>query len=127
MTMARLAAERGARDVFDTFFTYKGVREDWERYINLDDLEMWHPSRCIIGQMSPVISEPEDKEDYGYGTALKALDRAFGTNVSEDDEEYETWSHHHGFEAGPGFFTFEDLRRAWRDEIQGRLEKLNHG
>lgn len=127
MTMARLAVERGARDVFDKFFTSErdGIREDWESYINLDDLDMWSSRDCVIGQMSPVISEPEDKEDANYNTALTALDNKLATRVP-DTYEYGLWAERHGFEAGPDY-NFQELNTAWVDEIQARLDKLNHG
>lgn len=131
MTMARLAVERGARDVFDKYFTTKdGTREDWEHYINLDDLDMGDPRLCVIGQMAPVISDLVIGQHRAtYNDALRALDRAFGTytyRIIPGSEECLSWAIRYGFDSGPDF-TYADLQDAWTDEIQSRLDKLSRG
>jgi hypothetical protein len=72
-------------------------RDNWENHIDLGELSMEDPWRCVLGQL------------YGlYSTGLLHL---FG-------DGWEAVSH--GFEVRPGCYTYEDLERAWVAEIACR-------
>lgn len=89
----------------------------WAQNIDLDQLDMTHGSKCVIGQT--------------FGTYFAVIGRLSGQRGYDDQDD---WAMRHGFTADPdrtdpdNYYRhnqeWEELNRAWSEHV--RLAQLDH-
>lgn len=89
---------------------------DWIDKVEVIELQMADPCRCILGQ---VFGDEADPEPYGYSGFDIGLDKAYETDPDGLDESATGWAVDHGFDADIDW-EYSALAEEWSGVIEAR-------